>query len=145
MNENNEVLEFIYKDANMGVESITTLLNTIKEKDNKIKKVAEDVLKDYEKYLKESKKIIHKNKLEVKEESMMAKASSWMGIKMELMKDNSDSRVAQMLIQGFTMGILEIDKNISDYQDKSQKDVVKFAKKLKVYQQEKINDLKVFL
>ena len=30
MNENNEVLEFIYKDANMGVESITTLLKTNK-------------------------------------------------------------------------------------------------------------------
>ena len=145
MNENNEVLEFIYKDANMGVESITTLLNTIKEKDNKIKKVAEDVLKDYEKYLKEIKKIIHKNKLEVKEESMMAKASSWMGIKMELMKDNSDARIADMLIKGLTMGSIEATKKIDDYKDKIDKDILKLLKELQNFQEDAINKLKKYL
>ena len=145
MNENNEVLEFIYKDANMGVESITTLLNTIKEKDNKIKNASEDALKDYEKYLKESKKLIHKNKLEVKEENMMAKASAWMGIKMELMKDNSDARIADMLIKGLTMGSIESSKKIDDYKDKIDKDILKLLKDFQKFQEDAINKLKKYL
>lgn len=145
MNENLELLEMIYKDANMGTETITTLLNTIKEKDNKIKNAASDILKDYEKFLKESKKALHKYKSEVKEESMMVKASSWMGIKMELMKDNSDARIADMLIKGLTMGSIDMSKKIDDYKNIVDKNILKFAKEFQKFQEEAILKLKKYL
>ena len=34
---------------------------------------------------------------------------------MEVLKDNSDSRIAGMLIQGLTMGVINITKNIDKY------------------------------
>ena len=60
MNENNELLTYIYQVASMGVKSTTTLINTIKNTNNKIKKIVEDELKEYESFLKESKRLLKK-------------------------------------------------------------------------------------
>ena len=47
MKENYELMEHIYKDAEMAVYTLTTLTNDLKDKDNKIKKTLEDILKEY--------------------------------------------------------------------------------------------------
>ena len=66
MNENNELLMHLYQISDMGVKSTTKLLNILKNKDNKIKKILEDELKEYEKYLKKSEKILTKEKIDPK-------------------------------------------------------------------------------
>ena len=110
MNENNELLLYIYENASMGVKSTTTLIRTINNKDNKIKKILEGELKGYENFVKDSEKLLKKYKVEKKEKGFIADISSYMGIKMEMLKDNSDARVADMLTKGFTMGNLDITK-----------------------------------
>lgn len=145
MNENTEILEYIYKNAKMGVESVTTLINTIHNKDNKLKAVVEEQLKKYESFVKDSEKILKKEKVDFKEYGTMAKMSSWMGIKMEMLKDNSDSRVASMLIQGLTMGVIEMEKKIEEYEKKVDKNVLKIAKDFKSFQEDSIEKLKAYL
>lgn len=145
MNENTEILEYIYKDANMGAESITTLIKTLQSKDNKIKPVLEEELKKYEEYIKKSEKQLKKLKVELKEFSTMAKMSSWMGIKMEMLKDNSDARIADMLIKGLTMGTIDMNKKIDNYEKIVDKDVLKLAKEFKIFQEDSIEKLKVYL
>lgn len=145
MNANTEILEYIYKDANMGAESITTLIKTLQSKDNKIKPVLEEELKKYEEYIKKSEKQLKKLKVELKEFSTMAKMSSWMGIKMEMLKDNSDARIADMLIKGLTMGTIDMNKKIDNYEKIVDKDVLKLAKEFKSFQEDSIEKLKVYL
>lgn len=145
MNENTEILEYIYKDANMGAESITTLIKTLQSKDNKIKPVLEEELKKYEEYIKKSEKQLKKLKVELKEFSTMTKMSSWMGIKMEMLKDNSDARIADMLIKGLTMGTIDMNKRIDNYEKIVDKDVLKLAKEFKSFQEDSIEKLKVYL
>ena len=145
MNENIEILEYIYKNAKMGADSVTTLINTIHNKDNKLKAVVEEQLKKYESFVKDSKKILKKEKADLKEFGMMAKMSSKMGIKMEMLKDNSDSRIASMLIQGLTMGVVEMGKKIDEYDKKIDKDILKLAKDFKAFQEDSIEKLKVYL
>ena len=60
MNENIELVQYIYKSSEMGVYSSENILNSINGKENKIIKDVENILKEYEKYKKESKKIIKK-------------------------------------------------------------------------------------
>ena len=55
MNENNELLMYIYQNADMGVKSTTKLIKLLNTSDNKIKKVVEGELKGYENFLKKSK------------------------------------------------------------------------------------------
>ena len=47
MNENLELLEYIYKDSDMSVITLEKLLQELNDKDNKIKKKTEEILKSY--------------------------------------------------------------------------------------------------
>lgn len=145
MNENTEILEYIYKNAKMGADSLTTLQKAIHNKDNKMKPIIEEQIKKYENFIKDSEKILKKLKVELKEYGTMAKMSSWMGINMEMIKDNSDSRVAGMLIQGLTMGTIEMTKKIEDYEKTADKDVLKIAKDFLKFQEDSIEKTKPFL
>ena len=145
MNENNELLLYIYENASMGVKSTTNLINIINNKDNKIKKILEGELKGYEKFVKDSEKLLKKYKVKGKEPSIMADISSSMGMKMEMMKDNSDSRVADMLTKGFTMGNVDISKKIDRFEGDADKEILKLAKELLKFGQENIEFLKPYL
>ena len=60
MDENNELLMYIYKNADMGVKSTTKLIRLLNTRDNKIKKVVEGELKGYENFLKRAKPLLKK-------------------------------------------------------------------------------------
>ncbi len=146
MNENNELLTYIYQNAKMGVKSCTTLINIINSKDNKIKKIVEGELKGYEEFVKKSEKMLKKNKIEEpKEKGLMADIMSKMGMNMELMKDNSDARIADMLTKGFTMGNIDIQKKLDRFEDDADKEILKLAKELLDFGKKNIELLKPYL
>ncbi len=145
MNENNELLEHMYQDSEMATYALETLINDLKGKDNKIIKVLEAILKEYESYYKDFKKQLKKEKINPKSSGMMAKIGSSFGIKKEVVVDNSDSRIADMLIKGITMGTLDMEKKISKYQGNADKKTLKQAENFLKFQQKTIEDLKKFL
>lgn len=145
MNENEEILQYIYQTSNMGYQSTKDLINTIKSKDNKIKKLVEEINKHYEKYAKETEKMLNKQDLKAKPIGMMAKAMSKMSISKEMISDNSDSNIADMLIQGLTMGNLELTKHIDNYEKTADKKIIDMAKSLKQFGEDYIEKLKVYL
>jgi len=145
MNENSELLEYIYQTADMGAKSLTDLLNDINNKDNKIKKIVSDQLKGYEKYLKEAKALLKKHDIKPQGKGLMADIMSKMGIKKEVKEDNSDSALADMLIQGFMMGNLEIRKRIDNFEEKADKKIIALAKDLLKFGEKSIDDLKPYL
>lgn len=145
MKEKNELLMHIYDVSYMGEYSTNKLLSTLKNKNNKIKSLLEDELKEYESYKKKSEKLLKKTKIEIPKTSILTKMSSNMGIMMETMKDNSDASIASMLVQGFTMGIVEMETKINNYKEEVNKNTIKLAKNLLKYQQKEIENLKTFM
>lgn len=145
MNENEEVLEYIYQTSNMGMQNTKDLINSLKGKDNKIKKILPEIEKNYEKYVKETEKLLNKQDLKTKPINLMAKAMSKMSISKEMMNDNSDANIADMLIQGLTMGNLELTKHIDNYKEVADKKVINLAKDLRKFGEEYIEKLKVYL
>ena len=145
MNENEVILEYIYKTSNMGMESTKDLINSLKGKDNKIKKLVEEIEKNYEKYAKETEKLLNKQDLKAKPVGMMAKAMSKMSINKEMISDNSDANIADMLIQGLTMGNLELSKHIDNYEKTADKKIINLAKSLRKFGEEYIEKLKAYL
>ena len=145
MNENIEMIEYIYKSSEMGVSADTKLLNELNNKDNKIKKLISEELKLYEKFLKETENIIKKSKYDIKKINIMAKIGSDMAITKEVMMDNSDSRIANMLIQGVTMGITEIKSKISKYKNVVDKKVLKLAQDYLKFQEKELEKLSLYL
>lgn len=145
MDENLEMLNHIYKSAEMGHSSSEDLLKALRDKDNKIKTVLEEINKEYEKYEKESHKLLKKYKMEPRGNTLMADMMSKLGIKKEVKNDNSDASIASTLIEGLTMGTIEIDKKINNYEKQIDKKIIALAKKYKKFQNDYIDKLKEFL
>ena len=145
MNENNELLLYMYKNVDMGVKSTTKLIKLLNQRDNKIKNVVEGQLKGYENFYKKIKSLLKSNKVEPKGSSLIAGISSSIAMDMEFMKDNSDAKIADILIRGFTMGNIEIDKKIDKFKDDADKKIIKLAKELKKFGEENIELLKPYL
>lgn len=145
MNENNELLMHLYQINDMGVKSTTKLINLLKNKDNKIKKILEDELKEYEKYLKKSEKILDKEKIDPKSLGLMAEMMAQLEMKWEVLKDNSDAKIADILTRGFTMGVLETKKKLDNYKEEANKKIIELAKEVLLFQEKEIEKLKEFL
>ncbi len=75
----------------------------------------------------------------------MVKMMADMGIKKEVLVDNSDSHMADLLIQGISMGSINMEKKIDDYKDKLDSKDINYAKDFLKFEQEKIEELKNYL
>lgn len=138
MNKQCELIEKIYKDASMGRFSTQKLLENLKGKDNKITGDVEEIFKEYSSYEEKAKESMLAMDIQPEEESNMSKMMSSIGIFKEVLTDNSDSAIADLLIQGLSMGEVEMQKRVDNASDdinkedlKLAKDFLKFQKKAK--------------
>ena len=145
MKENSELVLHIYQDAEMACYTISKLLVDLKEEDNKIKKTIESVLKEYEEWKLKSKKYLKYENAEISENGMMAKMMAGMSIKKEVKSDNSDSAIADLLIQGVVMGTISMEKKIKQYEDEADKKELNLAKDFLKFQQKTIDTFKKYL
>ena len=106
--EDNEVnvLDELNKGACMGCDAIHFIMDKVKDDDLK-----KELDRQYEKYKGISEKINelypeYSNK-HPHETSTMNKAMTWYGIEMKTFMDDSTSKLAELLMQGTNMGIIE--------------------------------------
>lgn len=145
MKDKNELLEYIYQTTDLGKKGLIHLLQALENKDNKIKKDIEKQLDGYEQLHKETKKLLKENKTKPKDKGPIIELMNKMGVNMNIMKDNSDSKVAEIIIQGLTMGIIEMEKKIKEYEDEVDKEFIKLAKKVLKYQEKCLEEIKAYL
>lgn len=100
------VLDELNKGACMGRDAIHFILDKVT--DEKLKK---ELNNQYDKYKSISDKICELypeySEKEPHETSKMNKAMTWYGIEMRTMMDDSTSKLAELLLQGTNMGIIE--------------------------------------
>ena len=145
MNENEELLTYIYQTSSIGLQSTIDLLNCLKGKENKILDLLFEIKKNYEKYSLETEKLLKKHKLQAKDLGLMTKTMSKLSINKEMLEDNSDTNIADMLIKGLTMGNLELTKNIEKYEKTADKKIISLGKNLLDFGEKYIEKLKAFL
>ncbi len=143
--ENQELLEYLYKNSEMGISTLTKMLDELQDKENKIKLWASEAIKEYEKFFKKTKDLIKKYKVDVKGNNIMSKMGSNMGIKMEVMRDNSDSAMAHMIIEGVTMGLVDIETKINNYKSISDTKIIDLANDYKDSLNKQLETLKQYL
>lgn len=104
--ENINALDEICKGACMGMDAIHFILEKVDNNDLK-----EYLQKDYEKYekIKEEIEEIYPEYNDGKphETNAMNKAMTWYGIEMKTLTDDTTSKLAELLLQGINMGIIE--------------------------------------
>ena len=144
MKDDLEIIKQIYKDADMSIASLTSLLTDLEDKDNKIKGTIKNIKEGYQRYKDMAQKILKKEKVELESNSFMTKMMANMGIKKEVKSDNSDASIADMLIKGILMGETDIDKKLKSF-EKIDKKVEKMATDFKEFQEDNIKALKEHL
>lgn len=145
MDENIEFLQELYKTSEMGKSSLSELAKILDAKENKIKLEIDQDLEKYENIISKIDKLALKYDKKMDKTGFMGKAGSIMGIRMEVSKDNSDSKIADMLIQGYTMGILEVNRKLKKYKNSIGHAEKKIADELIDFQNKSIKNIKKYL
>lgn len=144
MNGDKEIIAYMQESIDMGIEALETLAKNLESTDNKIKS---NVLKALECYKCFQKKcsVFAKDGEPIKKGNLLSVIMAKMGTKAEFMKDNSDAKIADTLIQGYNMGVIDITKKIKKYKGDVSKEVLKLANEYKEMQEKGIRDVKGFL
>lgn len=149
MSNQDELIIYLCENIKMGLSSTTKLIKILKNKDNKIKKVLESYIKTYEHYLKKAKELRQEYNVKTKKNKFMQKLMANTMMEEEIKRDNSDSKIANILIRGFTMGEIDLEKRIKDYVnnlDKKEKsEILDLAKELHAFNKNSVVELKDYL
>lgn len=143
-NKKNEinVLDELNKGACMGKDAIYFIMDKVKDEDlknelnsqyNKYKEITEKISSLYPEY---SEKEPHKT-------NVMNKAMTWYGIEMRTMIDDTTSKIAELLMQGVNMGIIEGRRLLN--QKDTDPEVQEILKAYVDMQEESVERLKQFL
>lgn len=134
MKENINALDEINKGANMGVDAIGFILEKVE--DNKFRKVLEKQSEQYKEIEEKVSKIYSKYNSEDKphETNAMEKIMTWYGVEMKTFNNKSTSKIAELLLKGTNMGIIEgrkiyNNKNVNDEVLKIVDDYIKMQEK----------------
>lgn len=149
MSNQDELILYLCENVKMGLSSTTKIIKILKNKDNKIKKVLESYIKTYEHYLKKTKELKQKYNVKTSKNKFMQKLMANTMMEEEIKRDNSDSKIANILIRGFTIGEIDLEKRIKDFVnnlDKKEKsDILDIAKELHAFNKNSIVELKDYL
>lgn len=145
MNKECTLIEKIYKDAAMGRYSTQKLMENLKGKDNKITDDVEEIFEGYSSFEEKAKEVLISCNMTPEEEGSIAKMMSSMGIMKEVLTDNSDPAIADLLIQGISMGVIEMEKRIKGASDNINKDHIKLAKEFLKFQEKAQKKMEKYL
>ena len=142
MNGNQELLSYIHKNAQMGVRTLEHLLTMVEE--DKLTRQLRAQREGYQKF----ERLAQERMKQLGEEGASIgatdKVKSYLMIEMETLTDKSSAHIAEMLITGSNMGILDASKRIRQY-PKAEGDIVKLVKGLSAFEEDNVQKLKAFL
>ena len=141
-NQNISFLNDIYKNALMGRATIPSLL--VITKDVPFRVALDTQLKEYQKICTLTRKLLRNRNQSPTPLPMRARICSLTMTKLQTMFDSSTSHIAEMMIQGNTMGVISITRNIKENKD-CDKEIKKLAQKLLKTEQDNIEQMKAFL
>ena len=143
MNGNVELLNYIYKNAQMGQDTINRLLDIVEDK-GAFKTHLESQFREYKKIFDLAEKKLEETGSEVKGVNPLSKIQVYLMIDVKTLLNKTPSHISERRIQGSNMGIIEITKNLKKYSEAEQ-DILDLGNKLLEVEQRNIEELKKFL
>lgn len=142
MNANVELLNYIYQNAEMGKDTINQLIDI--SQDEGYKKLLQSQLEEYTSIYDRTDKKLKELDKEAKSINSFSKASTYAMINFKTLANKSPSHISEMLIQGSTMGIIDLTKKLKEYADADQ-EILSLANKLLKLEQNNVEECKKYL
>lgn len=138
----NELADKVYENVRMASYAIDCIIEKIENE-----QLAELLRKQNKYYLSIVEKIeafAKTNNIELKDINPLLKGMSFISIKTKTFINNDSPKLAEMLIQGTTMGITDTLKAISDFPSDNE-EILAYAKDVVSHEERFVNSLKTFL
>ena len=139
-----ELLNAIYKNVKMASDSLLNLMPKVK--DEKLKNDMTVQLSVYEGFASRAAKLLAEEGGKPEEEGLMTKMGAKMGVMMNTMRDSTTSHLAEMIIEGSTMGMNDILKQIREAEQKDVSgEALRLARHLYEFEEKTAEDMKSYL
>ena len=113
MNETVQLLQDVVRNARTGQDAVEHLMQKAEEGRMRDELIREK--EDYAVVRRESEQALENAGGRVEPVGPMAKAGMWAGLEMETLMDRSNAHIAEIVIQGATMGVIEMTKALNSY------------------------------
>lgn len=137
-----ELLQYIHKTAEMGIEGLKDVEGQIQEEP--LREAVGRQVAEYQKISHEAGELLRSKGEEPSEPGLMARMSSEVMSRAKTFPDASASKIAEMVIQGNTMGITKGVKHLHDYAG-DDRQVQALARRLISTEQDNVEQMKRFL
>jgi len=137
-----DLLNAIYKNARMATLAIDKIQDKFENKS--LQTLIKKQNSKYEDITHRCEKIASENNYPLNDVNGMLKMMSTSSINVKTFVDNSTSHIAEMMIQGTNMGIIEIIKKTGEFKSASP-EVSKLARDLQTAEEEFVDSLKTYL
>lgn len=142
MNGNAELLNFVYQNSQMGVDTIKQLTDIAD--DENFKKHLESQYNMYDEIHQAALKSLHDSGYDEKGIGALEKLRTYLMINIQTLTDKTPSHISEMLIIGSNMGVINALKNIKKYKD-AEPAIVGLMDKLLKFEESNIQQLKEFI
>lgn len=135
------LLQAIYKNVKMASDSLLNLMPKVQ--DEKLKSDMTVQLSAYEAFASRAAKLLAEEGVKPMEEGMITKMGAKMGMMMNTMRDSTSSHLAEMLVEGATMGVNDMLKQIRESENTTASEsALRLARDVCSYEEKTINDIK---
>ena len=141
MSGNTELLNFVYQNSQMGMESLSQLLEIAE--DEEFRSCMEKQLDKYREFHNEAKRLLQERGHNEKSLGMFDKLKTYLMINMQTMSDKSTSHLAQMLIEGSSMGVTNALQDLRKYED-ADTEILRLMRKLYKFEEKNVETYKAF-
>jgi hypothetical protein len=139
-----ELLSKCYKNVSMGRDSTLDLMEKVS--DSLLKSDMTKQLNGYEGMIRKINEHLSAAGSEAKEESFITKMSAKVGAAFNTMMDDSPSHIADMMIQGSTMGMTDTTKLLREYENTDASEAaLSIARSIVKFEEENIERMKKHL
>ena len=136
-------LDAIYKNAKMGADSIINLLPKVE--DDAMRSVMTAQLDGYERYAACAARALKKKGVEPREENIMTRFSAKMGMAFNTMLDSTGTHIAEMMLEGSNMGIVDLTRLLNHYSPVQDSEAVRLAREVVRFEEGNLEQLKRYL
>ena len=128
----------------MGADSIINLMPKVQREELRTEMTTE--LSKLEEYSTQINKMIAEEGVEAKEENVVSRMSAKMGMAMNTMMDSTTNHIAEMMMEGYTMGITDMTKDIRHYENtKASEASLKLARDIVRFHEDSFEKMKGYL
>ncbi len=113
MNETVQLLQDVVRNARTGLAAVEHLMTKAREDD-----MRGELAKERDAYMavkRDGEQALSEAGGQPEPTGTVARAGMWLGLEAETMMDKSDAHIAEIVIQGATMGVIEMTKALNAY------------------------------